>query len=90
MLGVALADATDANGSPLARVQSLTSGGPAAKAGIQVGDIIVQVGSQQTAGAEAVIAAVRSHRPGDAVPVVVQRGSERRTVTVTLGNADSS
>jgi putative serine protease PepD len=89
LMGVTLADATDSNGNPLARVQSVLSGGPADKAGIQVGDIVVAVGSQRTAGADAVIAAIRTHQPGDSVPVTVLRGGDRKTVTVTLVDAAS-
>jgi putative serine protease PepD len=90
LVGVGLADATDSAGNPLARVQAVSSGGPAAKAGIKPGDVIVQVGDQKTAGAEAVIAAVRSHRPGEAVSVTVLRDGVRKTFTVTLANASNS
>jgi len=90
LLGVSLADATDANGNGLARVQALAAGGPAAKAGIKVGDVVVAVGDQKTAGAEAVIAAVRTHQPGDRVRVTVLRDGVRRTFTVSLSNAADS
>ncbi|MBV9293326.1 MAG: trypsin-like peptidase domain-containing protein [Frankiales bacterium] len=87
LMGVSLADATDANGNQLARVQQLTSGGPAQRAGIRIGDVIVQVGGLPTAGADAVIAATRSHQPGDRVPVTVLRSGVRKTFTVTLIDA---
>jgi putative serine protease PepD len=90
LLGVALADATDAAGNPLARVQALSTGGAAAKAGLRVGDVIVQVGDQKTVGAEAVIAAVRTHQPGERVSVTVLRDGARKTFTVTLANASDS
>jgi putative serine protease PepD len=87
LLGVSLANATDAAGNPLARVQALSAAGAAAKAGLKVGDVIVQVGDQKTAGAEAVIAAVRSHQPGEQVRVTVLRDGVRKTFTVRLTNA---
>jgi putative serine protease PepD len=87
LMGVSLADATDSSGNDLARVQAVTGGGPAAQAGIKVGDIIVAVGGQKTAGADAVIAAIRTHQPGDRVAVTVQRGGVRKNVTVTLIDA---
>jgi putative serine protease PepD len=87
LMGVSLADATDSSGNQLARVQAVLSGGPADHAGIQVGDVIVAVGDQRTAGADAVIAAVRTHQPGDRVPVTVLRNGSRKTVTVTLIDA---
>jgi putative serine protease PepD len=90
LLGVALGDATDAGGNPLARVQSLSPGGAAARAGLRVGDIIVAVGDQKTAGAEAVIAAVRTHQPGERVSVTVLRDGARKIFTVTLANASDN
>jgi putative serine protease PepD len=89
LLGVSLADATDSSGQDLARVQSVTPGGPAAKAGIKVGDIVVGVGGQQTSGADAVIAALRTHQPGNRVQIEVLRGGVRKTFTVTLADASS-
>ena len=90
LLGVALANATDPAGNPLARVQALSSNGPAAKAGLRTGDVIVAVDGQKTPGAEAVIAAVRTHQPGDKVRVTVVRDGARLTMTVTLANASDS
>jgi putative serine protease PepD len=90
LMGVSLADATDANGNELARVQQVRSGGPAATAGIHVGDVVVAVGNVPTAGADAVIAAIRSHQPGDRVPVTVSRGGVRKTFTVTLVDASTT
>jgi putative serine protease PepD len=90
LLGVSLADATDSNGTSLARVQSVLAGGPAEQAGIKAGDIIVAVGDQKTAGAQAAIAAIRSHQPGQRVSVTVLRGGERKTFTVTLVDASTA
>ncbi|HET6816523.1 MAG TPA: trypsin-like peptidase domain-containing protein [Mycobacteriales bacterium] len=87
LMGVVLADATDSAGNALARVQSTTAGGPAAKAGIKVGDVIVAVAGQRTAGADAVIAAIRLHQPGQRVSVTVERQGSQHTVTVTLADA---
>jgi putative serine protease PepD len=90
LMGVSLADATDSNGNDLARVQDVSAGGPAADAGIKVGDVIVAVGGQKTAGADAVIAAIRTHQPGQRVAVTVERDGVRKTVTVTLIDAATS
>jgi putative serine protease PepD len=87
LMGVTLADATDSNGNGLARVQSVSSGGPADDAGIEVGDVIVQVGDQPTSGSDAVIAAIRTHQPDDTVPVTVLRDGDRQTLSVTLVDA---
>jgi putative serine protease PepD len=90
LLGVTLADATSANGNGRALVRSVTADGPAAKAGIKGGDVITAVGGLSTAGADAVIAAVRSYQPGDRVKVTYVRGGSTKTVTVTLTDATSS
>jgi putative serine protease PepD len=87
LMGVVLADATDAAGNDLARVQSVNSGGPADKAGIKVGDVIVAVAGQRTTGADAVIAAIRSHQPGQRVEVTVERNGSRHTLTLSLADA---
>jgi len=87
LMGIVLADATDDNGNDLARVQSTASGGPAEKAGIKVGDVIVAIAGQRTAGADAVIAAIRQHQPGQQISVTVERQGGTHTVTVTLADA---
>ncbi|MDQ1696965.1 MAG: putative serine protease PepD [Frankiaceae bacterium] len=87
LMGVTLADATDSNGNDRARVQSVSNGGPAAQAGIAVGDVIVSVGGQPTSGADAVIAAIRTHHPGDRVAVTVDRNGVSKTFTVRLIDA---
>jgi S1-C subfamily serine protease len=69
-------------------VVSVAPGGPADKAGIKVGDIIVAFDGKPTSSWEALGNAIRAHRPGDRVDVtILQRsnGWPRRTVTVTLG-----
>src|SRR3954447_8246611 len=87
LIGVVLADASDSAGNDLARVQSVNSGGPADKAGVKVGDVIVAVGGQRTSGADAVIAAIRSHQPGQKVQITVERDGSRQTLTLTLADA---
>jgi putative serine protease PepD len=87
LMGVVLADAGDSAGNDLARVQSVNSGGPADKAGMKVGDVIVAVAGQRTAGADAVIAAIRSHQPGQQVQITVERDGSRQNLTLTLADA---
>jgi S1-C subfamily serine protease len=59
-------------------------GNGAEEAGIEEGDVILQIGGEQIAGADDVQAAVRSNRPGDTVDVVVDRNGERRTFAARL------
>ncbi|MGQ0805961.1 MAG: S1C family serine protease [Actinomycetota bacterium] len=65
-------------------VVSVTSGSPAADAGIREGDVIVSIGGDEIADAGDVPEAIRKHRPGDEVEVVLLRGDERVTVDATL------
>ncbi len=64
----------------------LAPGGPAEKAGIEVGDVIVGFDGTSVTSSEALGELIRSHEPGEAVEVVVvEPDGERRTVSVRLG-----
>ncbi|HUF85028.1 MAG TPA: trypsin-like peptidase domain-containing protein [Acidimicrobiia bacterium] len=65
-------------------VVNVTDDSPAAQAGIREGDVIVAVGGDEIADAGDVPKAIRKHRPGDEVDVVVVRDDERVTVQATL------
>jgi S1-C subfamily serine protease len=67
-----------------ARVQNVREGGAAAKAGIEQNDVIRKVGDRVIANAAELIVAVRHHRIGDTVPVVLARNGRELTVQVTL------
>ncbi|MBV9485028.1 MAG: PDZ domain-containing protein, partial [Frankiaceae bacterium] len=90
LLGVSLADETASNGVDRAVVHSVTPGGPADKAGIKEGDVITAIDGAQTEGADAVIAAIRSHQPGQRVSVTYERSGGSHTVTATLVAASTS
>jgi putative serine protease PepD len=83
-LGVATGDASG-SGATGARIEDVTSGGPAASAGLQAGDVVTKLGGTDVGGPNDLVAAIAAHKPGDRVTVTVQRGSESREVTVTLG-----
>jgi putative serine protease PepD len=86
LLGVTLTDATSSNGADQALVHSVTAGGPASKAGLKAGDVITAIDGQQTAGSDAVIAAIRTHQPGEQISVTYQRSGTTKTVRVTLSD----
>lgn len=69
---------------------AVTPGGPAATAGIKPGDVITEVDGQRVHSGEELIVKIRAHRPGDRLELTVTRGGAERTVTLTLGSADSS
>jgi putative serine protease PepD len=68
-----------------ALVGPLVGGGPAEKAGIRQGDRILQIGGQPVHNPDDLAATVNDHKPGEKIDVVLERGGQRRTLTVTLG-----
>ncbi len=62
----------------------LEEGGPAEKAGVLVGDILVAVGGQALNDPDDLFAALNSETVGKAVPVEVLRGGKPETVNVTV------
>jgi putative serine protease PepD len=85
-LGVGTGD-TQAGG---AMVGQVVPGGPADKGGIRQGDRVVQIGGQPVRGPDDLSAAVNDRKPGEQVQVTVERGGQRRTLTVTLGTQPSN
>lgn len=85
-LGVASGE-TQAGG---AQIGQIVAGGPADKAGLREGDRVVQIGGQPVRSPDDLSAAVNDRKPGEKVQVTVERGGERRTLTVTLGTQPSS
>jgi putative serine protease PepD len=81
-LGVS--SAPDAGGDG-ARVQELTAGSPAQRAGLRAGDVIVSVDGRAVAEPSDIAAAIEDRRPGDSVRIEVLRGGERESLTVELG-----
>ncbi|MGI8415731.1 MAG: S1C family serine protease, partial [Nakamurella sp.] len=67
-----------------AQVQNVQNGGPAAKAGIAEGDVIVKVGTRSVGNADELVVAVQEHQVGETVPVTVVRKGRTMTVNVTL------
>ncbi|WP_344306103.1 S1C family serine protease [Fodinicola feengrottensis] len=82
-LGVSVTDATSGG----AQISQITSGSPAAKAGLQTGDVITKVGDTAITTSDDLGAAVRSHQPGDKVTLTITRGGKSSAVTITLGSA---
>ncbi len=67
-------------------IGGVEQGGPAERAGLRAGDVIVRLGGRDTRSEAAFGDALARLTPGQRVAVsVVGQGSEQRTVTVTLG-----
>jgi S1-C subfamily serine protease len=73
-----------------AYVADVTPSSPADRAGIRVGDVIVQLGSTPINTAEDLTTAVESHQPGEHVNVVVNRNGKQHTFRATLASRPSS
>jgi putative serine protease PepD len=85
-LGVQLSDAPADRGG--AAISDVTSGGPAAAAGVPGGVVITKVDDQVIDGPEALVAAIRSRAPGDTVALSFVDGTGApQTAEVTLGKA---
>ena len=81
-LGVSLGDAANDGG---ATVGALTSGGPAADAGLRRGDVVTAVDGKPVEASEDLTSAVDAREPGDTMKLTVTRGGARKTVDVKLG-----
>ncbi|GIV61758.1 MAG: serine protease [Rhodothermaceae bacterium] len=79
----ALADAMDVPRGA-AQVTSIEEDTPAEKAGLQEGDLIVEVDGKPLQNHLQLRTIIGNKRPGDQVKLVVVRDGERRTLTVTL------
>jgi membrane-associated protease RseP (regulator of RpoE activity) len=62
-------------------------GSAAESIGVRDGDVIVSFDGTAISSADEFVAAVRSHRPGDRVDVVIDRNGETVAASVTLGAA---
>lgn len=65
-------------------VYQVTPNSPAAKAGLQEGDIIIEVDGEEMVEASDLLVSIRDRKPGDQVKVLVDRGGEEMEITVTL------
>jgi serine protease Do len=70
-------------------VNQVTPGGPAAKAGIQTGDVITDIDGHKIEGAGDVIETVSGRLIGTRAQVGVTRGGKRQVLPVTLGELPS-
>jgi serine protease Do len=68
-----------------AEIQSITEESAAEKAGLKKGDIIKRIGDKKIENSEDVTKAVRSHKPGDKVDIVISRDGKEQKVTAELG-----
>src|SRR5690606_265815 len=75
-------------------VTDLYSGGPGARAGVEIGDVITAVAGHEVNDQNGLNFTVGTHRPDDQVTVALLRDGRPRTVTARVqalpGNADTA
>jgi serine protease Do len=82
VLGIQLSD--EASGP---KVTHVVPGSAAARAGVQIGDIIVRAGDQRVENPQSFDQLLHKFAPGDTVSVVVRRGAKQLTVRAIIARA---
>jgi len=71
-----------------ALVGAVSSGGAAAKAGMEPGDVILSYNGKAVKNSNELVSMVTATRPGTAVPVRIMRDGKELTLTVTVDELD--
>jgi hypothetical protein len=84
--GAYLGTVPDMTGAPGGvRLVGVRAGSPAEKAGLRGDDIITRIGTTDTPDLQAMTDALRGHKPGETVEILVRRGATITTLRATLG-----
>ncbi|CAN5338712.1 Do family serine endopeptidase [soil metagenome] len=75
-------------GTKGAKISSVTPGGPASAAGVEVGDIITKVNDQPVKSASGLTRAVAGTRTGDTIKIEVLRDGKPKMLTVKSGDRE--
>jgi serine protease Do len=71
-----------------ALITTVSPNGPADKAGIEPGDVVVDFNGKPVKDSDSLVSMVVNTRPGTSVPVAVFRNNQRKTVNVTIDQLD--
>jgi putative serine protease PepD len=93
-VGVSL-DPTVAGGAGIAKSSSsgenpIEPGSPAAKAGLQAGDLITAVDGKTVTSVNQFVATIANYAPGDTVTLTIQRSGSTKKIKLTLGAQPAS
>jgi C-terminal processing protease CtpA/Prc len=86
-LGVFLQDSQSAQGG--AQIAQIYPAGPAARAGLRPGDVIVSVNNQRIEGSSDLISTIEAEQPGSRAEVAIIRNNQQMNLPITLGSRDS-
>ena len=78
------ASVTGESGTQGLRVAAVTTGGPAASAGLRVGDVITSIAGQAATSTDQLVAVTLTKRAGDRVEIGYERNGSKSTATITL------
>jgi len=85
LMGISVDSTFAGPGARIANIPTaILAGGPAARAGLRSGDIILELDGKAIANSDELIVAIRSHNVGDHITVKYQRGSALHTTALTL------
>ena len=70
-------------------VNNVVDDGPAAKAGLLDGDVILEINGQSIADQAALTSAVRALTPGDEASVVLLRDGQKKTIGIEVGKLET-
>jgi len=70
--------------------QPITADGPAERAGIHPGDIILAIDGRPVTDPDELIVAIRARTPGDTIVLHVRSGSNERDVRVKLDESPTN
>lgn len=71
-------------------VGDVAANGPAAQAGLQPNDVITSFDGKDVYNADELLQSLVLHKPGDQVPLAVDRSGQAQSFTVTIGEAPAS
>jgi putative serine protease PepD len=74
------------NNASSAVVKEVQPGGPAAKAGLQVNDVITKLNSTSITTSNGLISLLARYNPGQTVTLTIDRSGQTKQIKVTLGN----
>lgn len=91
LLGALVSDAASSNSAAAfsngAKIEKLTPGGAAEKAGLKAGDVVIAFNGQSIASASELTAAVRLEKANSQATVTVVRAGKELNIKVRLGDA---